>query len=215
MKGLNYTQEFVLCVLNQKPKISAFKERKVAACLLLSEIVELLRDGTMALTPANRMVIAPVNKAPKDYLVPLTEDIKKSQPQSVNNYVRDAVLSVRKRRITKIAQAVCDSLVKDGYLEEDHKTYYDNQTLTDRILKELYSDAVSKNEPSEQNSMLAILLVNSGLIREIFPKDEAQTVELRLKEVMKSDQYHLISDVTKRINQDLTAIIEAVLFAKK
>jgi len=43
MDGLTYTQEFVLCVLNQKPKISAFKNRKVAACLLLSEIVELLK----------------------------------------------------------------------------------------------------------------------------------------------------------------------------
>lgn len=39
MDGLSYTQEFVLCVLNQKPKISAFKDRKVAACLMLSEIV--------------------------------------------------------------------------------------------------------------------------------------------------------------------------------
>lgn len=58
MDGLNYTQEFVLCVLNQKPKLSAFKDRKVAACLLLSEIVELLRAGAMELTPANRMVVA-------------------------------------------------------------------------------------------------------------------------------------------------------------
>nr|WP_252893058.1 hypothetical protein [Lentilactobacillus otakiensis] len=60
--------------------------------------------------------------------------------------------------------------------------------------------------------MLAILLVNSGLIHQIFPKDEAQTVELRLKEVMRSDQYHLISDVTKKINRDLAAIIDAVSF---
>ncbi|GAA3193094.1 GPP34 family phosphoprotein [Lentilactobacillus kefiri] len=214
MDGLTYTQEFVLCVLNQKPKISAFKNRKVAACLLLSEIVELLKDGTMALTPANRMVIAPVSKAPVDYLKPITENIKGGQPQSVSNYVRDAVLSIRRRRVTKFAQAICDSLVKDGYLEEDHKTYYDNQTLTDRILTQLYNDATAKKEPSEKNSMLAILLVNSGLIDQIFPKDEAQTVKLRLKEVMRSGQYHLISDVTKKINTDLGTIIDAVSFAR-
>lgn len=214
MDGLNYTQEFVLCVLNQKPKLSAFKDRKVAACLLLSEIVELPRAGAMELTPANRMVVAQVTKAPADYLVPLTEDIKKRQPESVNNYVRDAVLSVRKRRVTKIAEAICDSLVKAGYLEVDHKTYYDNQTLTDRILTQLYQDAIAKKEPSEKNSMLAILLVNSGLVHQIFPKQEAETIELRLKEVMKSDQYHLISDVTKRINKDLAGIIDAVSFAR-
>lgn len=214
MDGLNYTQEFVLCVLNQKPKLSAFKDRKVAACLLLSEIVELLRAGAMELTPANRMVVAQVTKAPADYLVPLTEDIKKRQPESVNNYVRDAVLSVRKRRVTKIAEAICDSLVKAGYLEVDHKTYYDNQTLTDRILTQLYQDAIAKKEPSEKNSMLAILLVNSGLVHQIFPKQEAETIELRLKEVMKSDQYHLISDVTKRINKDLAGIIDAFSFAR-
>lgn len=214
MDGLNYTQEFVLCVLNQKPKLSAFKDRKVAACLLLSEIVELLRAGAMELTPANRMVVAQVTKAPADYLVPLTEDIKKRQPESVNNYVRDAVLSVRKRRVTKIAEAICDSLVKASYLEVDHKTYYDNQTLTDRILTQLYQDAIAKKEPSEKNSMLAILLVNSGLVHQIFPKQEAETIELRLKEVMKSDQYHLISDVTKRINKDLAGIIDAVSFAR-
>ncbi|WP_149315669.1 GPP34 family phosphoprotein [Lentilactobacillus buchneri] len=214
MDGLNYTQEFVLCVLNQKPKLSAFKDRKVAACLLLSEIVELLHAGAMELTPANRMVVAQVTKAPADYLVPLTEDIKKRQPESVNNYVRDAVLSVRKRRVTKIAEAICDSLVKAGYLEVDHKTYYDNQTLTDRILTQLYQDAIAKKEPSEKNSMLAILLVNSGLVHQIFPKQEAETIELRLKEVMKSDQYHLISDVTKRINKDLAGIIDAVSFAR-
>lgn len=215
MDGLTYTQEFVLCVLNQKPKVSAFKDRKVAACLLVSEIVELLRDGAMELTPANRMVIAPVTKSPNDYLTPITEDIKGSQPQSVSNYVRDTVLSIRRHKVTKIAQAACDALVKAGYLEEDHKTYYDNQTVTDRILTQLYNDATAKKEPSEKNSMLAILLVNSGLIHQIFPKEEAQTVELRLKEVMKSDQYHLISDVTKKINKDLSAIIEAVSFAKK
>ncbi|MGF2385581.1 GPP34 family phosphoprotein [Lentilactobacillus otakiensis] len=212
MDGLTYTQEFVLCVLNQKPKLSAFKDRKIAACLLLSEIVELLRDGTMDLTPANRMVIAQVSKAPTDYLKPITDDIKKGQPQTVSNYVRDSVLSVRRRRVTKFAQAICDALVKDGYLEVDHKTYYDNQTLTDRILTQLYNDATAKKEPSEKNSMLAILLVNSGLIHQIFPKDEAQIVELRLKEVMRSDQYHLISDVTKKINRDLAAIIDAVSF---
>ncbi|GAA2985209.1 GPP34 family phosphoprotein [Lentilactobacillus parakefiri] len=210
MDGLSYTQEFVLCVLNQKPKISAFKDRKVAACLMLSEIVELLRAGAMELTPANRMVVAQVTKAPTNYLVPITEDIKKRQPQSVNNYVRDAVLSVRKRRVTKIAEVMCDDLVKAGYLEVDGKTYYDNQTLTDRILTQLYQDAVAKKEPSEKNSMLAILLVNSGLVYQIFPKQEAETIELRLKEVMKSDQYHLISDVIKRINKDLASIIDAV-----
>lgn len=210
MDGLSYTQEFVLCVLNQKPKISAFKDRKVAACLMLSEIVELLRAGAMELTPANRMVVAQVTKAPTNYLVPITEDIKKRQPQSVNNYVRDAVLSVRKRRMTKIAEVMCDDLVKAGYLEVDGKTYYDNQTLTDRILTQLYQDAVAKKEPSEKNSMLAILLVNSGLVYQIFPKQEAETIELRLKEVMKSDQYHLISDVIKRINKDLASIIDAV-----
>ena len=43
---------------------------------------------------------------------------------------------------------------------------------------------------------------------------EAETIELRLKEVMKSDQYHLISDVTKRINKDLAGIIDAVSFAR-
>lgn len=212
MDGLTYTQEFVLCVLNQKPKLSAFKNRRVAACFLLSEIVELLKNGTMELTPANRMVIAPVAKAPANYLEPITENIKGSQPQSVSNYIRDAVLSLRRRRVTKFAQAICDSLVKDGYLDEDGKTYYDNQTLTDRILTQLYNDATAKKEPSEKNSMLAILLVNSGLIDQIFPKDEAQTVKLRLKEVMKSGQYHLISDVTKKINTDLGAIIEAVVF---
>lgn len=212
MDGLTYTQEFVLCVLNQKPKLSAFKERKVAACLLMSEIVELLRDGTMDLTSTNRMVIAQVTKTSTAYLKPIMDDIKKGQPQTVNNYVRDAVLSVRRRRVTKFAEAICDALVKDGYLEVDRKTYYDNQTLTDRILTQLYNDAIAKKEPSEKNSMLAILLVNSGLIRQIFPKDAAQTVELRLKEVMRSDQYHLISDVTKKINRDLATIIDAVSF---
>lgn len=185
-------------------------KHKMFYALMLSEIVELLRAGAMELTPANRMVVAQVTKAPTNYLVPITEDIKKRQPQSVNNYVRDAVLSVRKRRMTKIAEVMCDDLVKAGYLEVDGKTYYDNQTLTDRILTQLYQDAVAKKEPSEKNSMLAILLVNSGLVYQIFPKQEAETIELRLKEVMKSDQYHLISDVIKRINKDLASIIDAV-----
>ncbi|WP_243674398.1 hypothetical protein [Lentilactobacillus kisonensis] len=50
MLSLNYTQQFALCVLGQKPKLNAFKRREVAACLVLSEIVELLRDGTIQLT---------------------------------------------------------------------------------------------------------------------------------------------------------------------
>ncbi|WP_243686212.1 hypothetical protein [Lentilactobacillus rapi] len=73
------------------------KKREVAACLLLSEIVELLRDGSLQLTADDKMVVGPGAKPFKDYLVPVARDIQGRKSQTINSYIKNAVLSVRKK----------------------------------------------------------------------------------------------------------------------
>ncbi|EHO52855.1 GPP34 family phosphoprotein [Lentilactobacillus kisonensis] len=212
MLSLNYTQQFALCVLGQKPKLNAFKRREVAACLVLSEIVELLRDGTIQLTADEKMVIGPGATPSKDYLMPLAQDIKSRKPQTINNYVKGVVLSVRKKRVVAFAESLCQSLIQINMLDEDENQYYVNQTVIDRALTELYTDLTADKEPQESTVMLAVLLINSGLFKQYFPKDEGKQLKLQLKEVARSDDYPLISDVIKKVNTELAAIIAAVSF---
>ncbi|GHP14794.1 hypothetical protein YK48G_22190 [Lentilactobacillus fungorum] len=214
MLSLNYTQQFALCVLGQKPKLNAFKRREVAACLLLAEVVELLRAGAIQLSADDKMLVGPGADAPADYLKPILADIRARKSQTVNSYVKNAVLSVRKKRVTLFAEALCQSLIKMNMLDEDENKYYVTQTVIDRALTELYHDMTTDKEPHEQTVMLAMLLINSGLFKSYFPKDEAEQIRLRLQEVAKSDQYPLISDVIKKIHSELSAIIAAVSFAR-
>ncbi|MBU9790207.1 GPP34 family phosphoprotein [Lentilactobacillus sp. IMAU92037] len=210
MMSLSYTEQFALCVLGQKPKLNAFKKREVASCLLLSEIVELLRDGSLQLTADDKMVVGPGAKPSKDYLVPVARDIQGRKLQTINSYIKNAVLSVRKKRVTEFAAALCNSLISDNMLDEDENKYYVNQTVIDRSLTELYHDLTTNKEPHEVTVMLAMLLINSGLFKSYFPKDEATQIQLRLKEVAKSDQYPLISDVIKRVHTELSRIVASV-----
>ncbi len=83
-------------------------------------------------------------------------------------------------------------------LDEDENQYYVNQTVIDRALTELYTDLTADKEPQESTVMLAVLLINSGLFKQYFPKDEGKQLKLQLKEVARSDDYPLISDVIKK-----------------
>lgn len=210
MKEISYTQAFTILVLNQKPKLNAFKDRRIAACLLISELVELMRSRTVRTTGANRMVVAPVETTNTDYLQPILRDLKGRDPETMVNYVKSAVLSLRKRRVLTFAKAVCDSLIKSGRIEEDDRRYYVTQTMAYRLVTEVYNDLLGDKEPADQTVMLAILLINSDLLKDYYPKAEADKIKDLIEQTSHPDKYLLVSGVIKRINHEVAVIVSAV-----
>ena len=112
MKDLSITQEYMLCAMNEKGKISGFDTNKLV-CMVASGLLELQMADCIQLEKKKVMVTnsLPENKA---YLHPLYDFINQGRPVKVEKIIEEYNYSFSDKKLKDFMGAVGDSLADIG-----------------------------------------------------------------------------------------------------
>lgn len=227
MKNPSLTQEYFMCVVNEKgrtvPSALVVNHSTITVCLIVSGVSELLKneyltlDQTQAPTlPTGLKQLADaasltINKPLGEdfaYLKPIYDFIADSkEPVGIKNIALAFYSEYSTKHLDKLLSAMGEFLMKTGYADELPAQGFLNKKIryapkvefVDSIIHKIRTEFLNNDSVSEEVLSLAALLDKSTVINAYFDKKESDAFKERIKEVRNSTKYTLLKDV-KRIN---------------
>ena len=118
MQNLSLTQEYLLCVLRNKGKISTFDIEK-GMCLTGACVLELLMDGVIAREEKDKLSIRTQLPDSRSYLRPVYSYIEQKQPVKFKKIMERNSVTFTDQNINEIIDSVGKSLVEAGCATEE------------------------------------------------------------------------------------------------
>lgn len=199
MQELSITQKFMLCVMNDKGRISGLDTDKFV-CLVASGLLELYYENFITLEKKKVQVIKEL-PAEKFYLKPLYDFLDQPSPVKLERIVEEYTLSDKKiREFThSLGQSLAEKEMvivsaagymgkKQVYLPKKEKVY----TIIDEIRKELL---LCDNKITGDAVCLTLLLDKSRMIKRYFSSYEQKEIRYKLKKLTDSETNILIKNM--------------------
>ncbi|MCL1882755.1 MAG: GPP34 family phosphoprotein [Defluviitaleaceae bacterium] len=221
MKNLSYTQEYYLCAVNAKGRLSLSKGTEIDCAFFAGAIMELLEHGFVK-TKENECIVC--DKPLDDdfaYLRPLYDFIAtQKKPRGLKDLGTDWMICFKLRNKTwdELREAIGTSLAVHGDVEEltnqgllRNKTRFAPKAgtvtpIVERIRAELLEDGTV----TQETVCLTALLDNSRLIGDYFSKFESDALKKRLEELKDNEAFATARDVVERITFVLTAVTASI-----
>ena len=211
MKELSVMQQYVVCAVNDKGKISTFDQNKMV-CLIVAGLLELELDGCILI--ADKKVTSKMKPSrDKAYLKPLYAYICEKEPVKVNKVVNEFYMTFTGKLFTELLDGVMDALRAQGLTEKVQSGFFGNKEslapsekaenmVVDALRKELLADA----PVDETTAALVILLDKGGCLKEYFSKEEMKAMKEELKALADSENGKIVADVIRQLDGLMTAI---------
>ena len=181
MRDLGITQEYVICAVNGKGKISGFSTEKLV-CLVASGLLELQLEHCVEI---EKKAVRITDSLPqnKTYLKPLYDFLNQPKLVKIEKLLEEYNYSITDRRLSELLEAVGASL-KDCALAQPVSTgLFKNKTayvpsrdavhyVIDLIRAELLEDTVL----TEDIAALVVLLDKSKLLKTYFSDFEQKEI---------------------------------------
>ena len=215
MQELSLTQEYLLCVLRNKGKISSFDIEK-GMCLTGACVLELLLDGIISWEGKDRLSLRTHLPDRMSYLRPVYSYIEQQQPVKFKKIVERNSVTFTDQNINEIIDAVGKSLVEAGCAAEERgglfggKTIYvPNEKALDRVIQNIRAELLEDGELSEDIIALTALLDKSGELSRYFSAYEKKALKARLKEIKENPQVKAFQKVLEDIDNLFVLLIVA------
>lgn len=216
MENLSYVQQYFICVVNKKGNISRLKGMSVAACLVVSEITELISRGYIIWDEKNSLSVTKPFDDSLTYLKPIYETIayfKKSEDvmRIVDLYASNIRLigNYRKASLYDLLSPIGNSLLsvgcacelpKKGLLRKRTK-YAPKPEIVKQVIEEIRRAFLENNVITDEMLCLAALLDKSDIIRNYFSRYETSFLKKRIKEARKSGEHASIKKILDYIDE--------------
>lgn len=200
MKDLAITQEYLICALNSKGKISGPNTEKLV-CLVASGLLELQLENLIKID--NKSVVV-TNSLPdtKSYLKPLYDFINKSKPVKLDAILETFVYSITDKNFHEFFNSVGASLANLGLAEVTHSgilrnknAYLPKATAVHYVVDMIRAEFLEDVDITEDIASLIILLDKSKLLKTYFSEYEQKEIKNKLKKITDSDTGKLINDM--------------------
>lgn len=202
MKDLSITQEYLICSLNEKGRLSNHSNEQ-SICLLIGGLLELQNRGFAQIQNKKVVILKELNSV-YSYLQPLystIRDIKK--PNVIKDIVIEYTMSISGREFAHYFECVGTSLVNEECAEEimkkgifnTTKYFVPNKICKENIIQKLRTAILEDGAINAETVILISLLDKSELLKQYFSKDESNQLKLRLNEIKTSTQYELVKEV--------------------
>ncbi|MDR1540611.1 MAG: GPP34 family phosphoprotein [Clostridiales bacterium] len=201
MKGLSYTQEYILCAIERrKRKVLVIDE--YSACLLAGCLNELLDCSFVTRAKKGGFELGDSNEGCPPHLKPMQEVIE-SLKRPIG--LLEIVLTCTSRRLSQLNSWICDSLVEAECADKSEKRrmFEEKDNIVPKaevvrnIIEKVRTEFLNDGELTHETECLASLLFADGLISDYFSKYEAEVLKRRLKEVRGSALFSLLKDVSE------------------
>ncbi|MCL2200298.1 MAG: GPP34 family phosphoprotein [Defluviitaleaceae bacterium] len=214
---ISYTQEYYLCAVNAKGRLSLSKGTEIDCAFFAGAIMELLEHGFVK-PDANEYIVCdkPFNED-FAYLRPLYDFIAtQKKPRDLKDLGIDWMICFKLKNKTwdELREAIGLSLAAHGYVEEltnqgllRNKTRFAPKAeavtpIVERIRAELLEDG----NITQETVCLTALLNSSRLLGNYFSKFESRELKNRLEKLKDNEAFATARDVMERITLVLTVI---------
>lgn len=189
---LSVTQQYMICAMNEKGKISGFNKEKIV-CMIASGMLELQMDGCIELEHKRVKIIKELSEE-KKYLKPLYDFFNQRRPVKVEKIIDDYNYSSTDKKLRMITEAIEKSLEKKGLVtvtETDtiikRKNYMPTKKAVHDVIDMVRSEFLNNGEISENIACLAFLLQKSKIINAYFSSFEQKEIRNKLREILNSE----------------------------
>jgi hypothetical protein len=218
---LSYTQEYYLCAVSAKGRLSLSKGTEIDCAFFAGAIMELLEHGFVK-TDENECIVCdkPFDEA-FAYLRPLYDFIKtQKKPRALKDLCTDWMICFKLRNKTwdELREAIGLSLADRGDVEElanqgllRNKTRFAPKAeAVAPIVKRIRTELLEDGNITQETVCLAAFLDNSRLLGNYFSKADSEELKKRLEKLKDNEAFATAQAVTERITLVLTAVTAAV-----
>lgn len=214
MKDLAITQEYLVCALNSKGKISGVNVEK-SVCLIASGLLELQLEDCIKI---ENKKVAVINNLPKEklYLKPLYDFVDKSKPVKLEKILEEYLYSVTDKNLQELINSIGKSLENLGVVKatsagilKNKTAYIPNKEVVNYVVDMIRSELLEDVELTEDIAVLTTLLEKSKLLKTYFSEYEQKEIKNKLKEIRNSDTSKMIKEMIAYI-ENMIAIMTVV-----
>ncbi len=215
MKDLSLTQEYLLCILRNKGKLSTFDIEK-GMCLTGACVLELLMVGIITREEKDKLSVRTHLPNRMSYLWPVYSYIKQKQPVRFKKIVERNSVTFTNQNVNEMIDAVGKSLVEAGCATEEKGGLFGGKTIyvpdekaLDRVIQNIRAELLEDGELSEDIIALTALLDKSGELSRYFSAYEKKALKARLKEIKENPQVEALQKVLEDIDNLFVLLIVA------
>lgn len=221
MKDLSLTQEYFICAVNDRGKLSNLNLDRTV-CFIASGVLELQLAGCIYVENAGKLPAAMAGKRirvtdalpeEKAYLRPFYDYLNQEKPVKVEKIVEDYGYAFSEKRTNALVASVGESLVQDGLAQAGKtgplggvKSYLPSKEALNRVIDLVRSELLEEGEVTEDIAALVILLEKSGVIREYFSRHEQKEMKEKLSVLVKSPEGKLVKEMVEDVQNMLAAM---------
>ena len=227
MKDLSLTQEYFICAVNGKGKLSGFNVDRLV-CLLASGLLELQLSGCVSIEEGKKRILSGSGKSvsvtgplpeEKVFLRPLYDYLDQGKPLKTEKILEDYHYSFSGKRLNALIGSIGESLAREGLAQaaepglfEGVGRFLPTRDAINRVIDLVRSELLEEGEVTEDIAALVILLEKSGVIREYFSRYEQKEMKERLAAIVKSPEGTLVKEMLDYVNSmlDMIAVFIAV-----
>ena len=222
MKDLSLTQEYFICAVNDKGKLSSFNVDRLV-CLLASGMLELQLSGCISIDGGKKRILSGSGKSvsvagplpdEKAFLRPLYDYLNQGKPMKMEKILEDYHYSFSGKRLNALIGSIGESLAQEGLAQsvepglfEGVGRFLPSKDAIHRVVDLVRSEILEEGEVTEDIAALVILLEKSGVIREYFSRYEQKDMKERLAAIVKSPDGALVKEMLDYVNGMLDMIV--------
>jgi hypothetical protein len=212
MTTLSFTQEFFICVVDEKGKVPFLKQTEVWVGLVVSGILELETGSYIKTDEKEKYIQVKPLDAEKNHLQPLYDVIIK-KPMKATMIAEKYISSTK--LFMQLFNAIGKSLSDVGCAEKtvnqsffgEKVAFIPKSDYADTIIEKIRAELLNSGDICDDTIILCALLDKAGLIRNYFSKVESNKLKVRLKEIRSSDEYKKIRKVLNHLDSSFIAIL--------
>ena len=217
MEDLSIAQEYLVCAVNEKGKLSGFSTERMV-CMVAAGLLELQMEGCVSIED-NRIVVIGELPASMGYLKSMYDLIDQPKPLTLDKLLNAYNYSFSGKALTELTVAIGDSLEQLGVvtcemggLLKSTKCYLPKKGVVDHIIDKVRSELLENGEITDEVIALVVLLEKSRCLKTYFSDYERREIKNRLKEIVNSDEGKLVKRMVEYI-ETMTAVIIAATTA--
>ncbi|MFQ6804778.1 MAG: GOLPH3/VPS74 family protein [Lachnospiraceae bacterium] len=218
MRDLSITQEYLICAVNEKGKISGFSTERLV-CLVAAGLLDMELAGAVRLTEKWVEIAGPLPED-KEYLKSLYLFVKKHNPVETEKILEEYTYSMSDKRLQMLLDDVGESLAAQGLarLQEGgffgRKAYVPQREAIRSVVDMVRAELLEDGPVSQEVLILAVLLDKGKISKDYFSKFERQEMAQRFRAIRKTREGQMVDQMVEYIeNMIATMTVLMTMFS--
>ncbi len=214
MRDLTLTQEYFICAVNEKGKLSTFSTEK-QVCLVAAGLLELQLENCIVIDQKHITVTGAL-PANKRYLESLYQVIHQAKPIKLEKVLETYTFSFSDKKLNELMDSIGGALESMGLAESakaglfgGKKAFIPTKEAIHSVVELVRAELLEDGDVTDEIAALVVLLEKSKSLKPYFSDYERKELKNRLNELVRSPQGKLVKDMVDYV-EDLIVIMSVI-----